>query len=312
MSERVEAAYRILAERAHGAVRREAPVGPWTSYLLGGPARLLLEAAGEGDLEALAEAFQATGLPVLVVGRGSNMLVSDRGFDGIAVRLGGSFRWIRADGEALEAGGAVPVPALAAYAADRNLAGVEFTIAIPGSLGGAVRMNAGAHGREIGEVLEWADAFLLGEGRTERLARERLRFAYRSSEFPPDSVVTAARLRLEPGDPDAISERMRSVRQWRRETQPAGVPNAGSVFKNPPGDAAGRLVERICGKGMRVGGAQVSEVHANFIVTDEGARAADVYRLIRRIQRMVRGETGIELETEVKLVGDFEEEDGDG
>lgn len=303
----IERAHRFLTARAHGRVRRDAPLAPWTSYQLGGPAGVLLEAAAEADLEALSVAVRETGLDVLVVGRGSNMLVSDRGFPGIAVRLGGGFRWTRRDGGGVASGAAVPLPALAGLAQAESLAGLEFAVAIPASVGGAVRMNAGAHGHSMSEVLEWADAYLLWEGRAERLSAETLVFDYRTSSFPPASIVTAAGMRLSPGEPAAIAERMREAREWRRRTQPTGLPNAGSVFKNPPGDAAGRLIDEVCGKGMRAGGARISEVHANFIVTEEGAHADDVYTLIRRIQRMVRDNAGLELEPEVKLIGAFEE-----
>lgn len=303
----VERAYEILASRAHGAVARDAALAPLTSYQLGGPAAVLLDAESESDLEALAAAVGETGLPVLIVGRGSNMLVSDRGFPGIALRLGGAFRWIGGEGARLSAGAAVPVPALSHSALERRLAGFEFAVAIPASLGGAVRMNAGAHGRTVGEVLESAEVFVLSAARAVRLEARELGFDYRTSRFPSGSVVTAATLALAPGDPDGIAGRMREAREWRRATQPLNLPNAGSAFKNPPGDTAGRLIERICGKGMRVGGARVSEVHANFIVAERGARADDVYTLMQRIQRKVRESSGIELEPEVRLIGEFEE-----
>jgi UDP-N-acetylmuramate dehydrogenase len=156
-------------------------------------------------------------------------------------------------------------------------------------------------------VLEEVGVFLLGEGRSEAIPAERLGFAYRSSDLPADAVVTSARFGLTPGEPAKIQEGLREAREWRRANQPLNLPNAGSVFKNPPGDAAGRLIEEICGKGTSAGGARISEVHANFIVATEDARADDVYTLIRRIQRRVKDEAGIELEPEVRLVGTFEE-----
>ncbi|MGH2830583.1 MAG: UDP-N-acetylmuramate dehydrogenase, partial [Actinomycetota bacterium] len=278
-----------------------------TSYQLGGPAAVGLEAETADDLAALGEALAATGLPLLVVGRGSNMLVSDRGFPGIALRLGPGFRWARTDGAEIEAGGAMPVPALSALAASEGLTGFEFAAAIPASLGGAIAMNAGAHGRAVGEVLRTATVFDLGSAEERILDVAAIGFRYRSSDLPRRNVVVAGRLGLAPGAPAAIAAGMREAKQWRRATQPVGLPNAGSVFKNPPGDAAGRVVERAVGKGTRVGGARVSEVHANFIVTEAGATADDVHSLIRKIQRMVRDNEGVELETEVKLVGEFRE-----
>lgn len=306
-----ERAFDALAARAHGRVEREAPMGPLTSYQIGGPAAVFLEAAAEADLEALASAVTETGLPVLMVGRGSNLLVSDRGFGGVAVRLGAGFRWTSVAGARIEAGAAVPVPSMAVLAGQHSLAGFEFAVAIPASLGGAVRMNAGAHGHTLGEVLDQVELFRLGHARHERIPASDLGFAYRSSDLPADAIVVGASVALREGDPAEIQVRLREAREWRRATQPLNLPNAGSVFKNPPNDAAGRLIERICGKGMAVGGARVSEVHANFIVASEGTRADDVYTLIRRIQRRVKEEAGIELEPEVRLIGEFEEvEDG--
>lgn len=301
----------ILTARAVRRVRRGGRIAPWTSYQIGGPADVLVEADSDSDLDGVAEAVRETGLDVLVLGRGSNLLVSDGGFRGIALRLGAAFRWSRRDGDALEAGAATPLPALSGLALDEELAGLEFAVSIPASLGGAVRMNAGAHGRCMADVVEWAEAYLLDQSETVRVARDELAFDYRTARFPARSIVTAARLALEPGEGGVIAERMREAREWRRRTQPLNLPNAGSVFKNPPGDFAARLVETVCGKGMGHGGARVSEVHANFIVADEGAKASDVHALIRRIQRMVRGAAGIELQLELRLVGEFEEEDDD-
>ena len=305
----VERAFEVLRARAHGRVERAVPIGPMTSYGLGGPAAVFFEPATEDDLRALTAARVAAGedVPVLMIGRGSNLLVSDRGFDGIAVRLGSGFRWTRVEGEEIAAGAAVPLPTVAVLSGQHALAGIEFAIAIPASVGGAVRMNAGAHGHEIGEALASADVFRMEAGAAETIAAAALGFSYRTSDLPADALVTGARFSLTPGDPATIQERLREAREWRRANQPLNLPNAGSVFTNPPGDAAGRIIEQVCGKGMGVGGARISEVHANFIVATADARADDVYTLIRRIQRRVRKETGIELVPEVKLVGDFEE-----
>ncbi len=308
MSARTEEAAAILERRAHGRISRDASLAPLTSYRLGGPAGVLLEAAGEEDLVALAEAVRATGLPVLVVGRGSNMLVSDHGFEGIAVRLGAGFRWSKVEADRMIAGGAMPLPSLAMLAMQHSLAGLEFAVAIPASLGGAVRMNAGAHGHEIAEVLESARVFRLDTGSAGTIAGAEAGFAYRTSSLPPSSIVVAATLALRIGEPGEIALHMDEAKEWRRTTQPVNLPNGGSVFKNPPGDYAARLVETVCGKGTAEGGARISEVHANFIVAEPGARARDVYALIRRIQRAVHDATGIELEPELKLIGTFEEE----
>jgi UDP-N-acetylmuramate dehydrogenase len=305
--EAVRVAVEVLSARAHGRVEPGGTIAPLTSYRLGGPAAVLLEAASDQDLEALAEAVRTSGLPVLVVGRGSNMLVSDRGFAGIAVRLGSGFRWANRDGDDLVAGAAMPLPALATMAMHECLAGLEFVVAIPASLGGAVRMNAGAHGREMSDVLASVDVFHLDGGHREHLPADRLGLSYRRSALPQGAIVTSARLHLSSGDADAIAAGIDAAKEWRRATQPLNLPNGGSVFKNPEGDKAGRLVEQVCGKGMAVGGARVSEVHANFIVTEQGARADDVYTLMRRIQRAVAEQTGIQLEPELKLLGEFQE-----
>ncbi|HJT36931.1 MAG TPA: UDP-N-acetylmuramate dehydrogenase, partial [Actinomycetota bacterium] len=288
-------------------VERNGSIAPMTSYRLGGPADVLFEAAGMEDLDALADAVKESGAPVLVVGRGSNMLVSDRGFDGIALRLGGGFRWSAASGTTIDAGGAIPLPAVATLAMHHELAGFEFAVAIPASLGGAVRMNAGAHGHEIAEVLSSIEVFVLGEGAARRIPSTEAGFSYRRSNLPSGSIVTAASLSLRKGALSEIVAAMNEAKEWRRRTQPLNLPNGGSVFKNPPGDHAARLIEQTCGKGMEVGGARISEVHANFIVAADGARADDVYSLLRKIQRMVREDTGIELEPELKLIGQFEE-----
>jgi UDP-N-acetylmuramate dehydrogenase len=235
------------------------------------------------------------------------MLVSDRGFEGIAVRLGPGFRWSGASGNAIDAGAAMPLPAIATLAMHHRLAGFEFAVAIPASLGGAVRMNAGAHGHEIAEVLTSIDVFVIPDATTRRIDVADAGFSYRRSDLPAGSIVTAASIALRRGTTEEIVAGMNEAKEWRRRTQPLNLPNGGSVFKNPPGDHAARLVEAICGKGMQVGGARISEVHANFIVAADDARANDVYTLLRKIQRMVREDTGVELEPELKLIGEFEE-----
>lgn len=306
MTDRLASAITILTERCHGRVTPGAPIGPLTSYRIGGPAGVLLDAAGPEDLVALAAARAASGLEVLVIGRGSNMLVSDRGFDGIVVRLGAGFRWADADGETLSAGAAFPLPALASLALDHRLAGVEFAVAIPASLGGAVRMNAGAHGGEMSDVVLDADVFDIEAGTSSVMAVGDLGLTYRRSSLGALQIVTAARLGLRTGTDEAISAEMDGARKWRKATQPLNLPNGGSVFTNPPGDHAARLIEAAGCKGMRVGGARVSEVHANFIVAEAGTRADEVYTLLRQVQRRI-AEQGVELVEELRLVGTFEE-----
>jgi UDP-N-acetylmuramate dehydrogenase len=232
------------------------------------------------------------------------MLVSDDGFPGIVVRLGRGFRWAGRDGDRLSAGGAMPLPAMAGVAMRHRLSGLEFGVAIPASLGGAVKMNAGAHGRSMSDVVERVEVFpLTGSGPRRSLASSEAGFAYRRSRLPDASIVVGATVRLHPGPEDEIRARMEEARGWRRRTQPLAEPNCGSVFKNPDGDHAARLVESAGAKGLRVGGARVSEKHANFIVAGPGATASDVWDLIQQVRSRVEHHAGIRLETEVELMG---------
>jgi UDP-N-acetylmuramate dehydrogenase len=208
----------------------------------------------------------------------------------------------------------MPLPGLAARSAAASLGGMAFAVAIPGSVGGGVRMNAGAHGSELADRLLWAEVVAVREppagaglpfAEPARLAPEALGFGYRRSALPPGAVVTAARFRLAPAPEAAVRAEIDEARRWRRDNQPVNQPNCGSVFANPPEMAAGRLLELLGLKGARHGGARVSEVHANFILAADGASAADVLALIRLATRRARDELGIALRTEVQLVGDF-------
>jgi UDP-N-acetylmuramate dehydrogenase len=241
-----------------------------------------------------------------VIGKGSNVLVADRGFPGLVLRLGKGFRWTARDGERLRAGGSMPLPALAGIALSHGLSGLEFGVAIPASLGGSVRMNAGAHGGSMSDVLVGVDLFSLEPASAVSVPAEEAGFAYRTSRFPRGTLVIGATVALTLGDRASIRSRMDEARAWRKATQPLAEPNCGSVFKNPPGQHAARLVEDSGSKGLSVGGASVSRKHANFIVAGAGATADDVVRLMGQVRTRVRDRTGIELETEVQLVGDFD------
>lgn len=295
----------ILRAACGGRVHTGVPMAPLTTFRVGGPAALYLEPESQGDLAAAGRAITRAGIPVVVLGRGSNVLVADAGFPGLVLRLGRSYRWTARDGDRLSAGGAMPLPAMAGVALRHSLAGLEFGVAIPATLGGAVRMNAGAHGRQMSEVLESVDVFRLGRGEGETISATDAGFSYRRSELGEQAVVVGAQVRLRPGDPAEIRERMDEARAWRRATQPLSEPNCGSVFTNPPGDHAARLIEAAGAKGRRVGGAAVSSKHANFIVTEQGARAADVVTLMEEIRAMVEAHDGVRLEPEVQLVGTF-------
>jgi UDP-N-acetylmuramate dehydrogenase len=243
---------------------------------------------------------------VAVLGKGSNVLIADEGFPGLVLRLGRSYRWSARDGERLTAGGAMPLPALAGVALAHGLSGLEFGVAIPASLGGAVRMNAGAHGGTLADVVESVDVFGLGEGAGHRVSADEAGFSYRRSDLAPRAVIVGATVRLRSGDPAEIRARMDEARDWRRRTQPLAEPNCGSVFKNPPGDHAARLIEEAGAKGRRLGLASISTKHANFIIASDGATAADVLSLIREVQDLVEDRSGVRLEPEVHLLGGFD------
>lgn len=292
-----------LADRLAGRVEAGARLSTLTTLRVGGPARVVVTAESDDDLAAVFTLAESHAAPVMVVGRGSNLLVDDAGWPGVALQLGRGFRGVEVDGSTVVAGAAEPLPALAAAIARHGLTGFEWGTAVPGALGGAVRMNAGAHGGEMSDALVEVEVF-----RGRRRAREVwpsdvLGLSYRHSGLPDDAVVVEATLALRPGEPEQIRTTMREIRQWRRDHQPLNEPNCGSVFTNPPGDSAGRLVEASGAKGMAVGGASVSRRHANFIVTRPGATATDVVTLVRRVHRRVHDECGVALVPEVRVAG---------
>jgi UDP-N-acetylmuramate dehydrogenase len=298
-------AERLLRQAFGERVRRSFPMAPLTTFRIGGPAAFYLEPESDEDLAAAGNAVATTGVPFVVVGKGSNVLVSDAGFPGLVLRLGRSYRWAARDGERLSAGGSMPLPALAGVALHHGLAGLEFGVAIPATLGGAIKMNAGAQDGSISEVLERLEVFHLMQGSLEPIAVQDAGFSYRRSALPHDGVVLGGTLRLRAAEPVAIREKMDEAREWRRRTQPLAEPNCGSVFTNPPDDHAARLIEAAGGKGRRVGGASVSTKHANFIVAEPGATAADVATLIAEVQGLVEREAGVRLVPEVRFVGEF-------
>jgi len=309
----VEAAAAELRARCPGRLAEDVPLAPLTTFRLGGPARLFLRAESSEDLAALAEVLAATALPLLVLGRGSNLLVADAGWPGVVLNLGQRMRSIAVDGTEVEAGAGAPLPSLAARSAAASLGGLAFTVAIPGSVGGGVRMNAGAHGSELGDLLVWAEVVDLAAGAAAEPVRRKpdeLGLSYRRSGLPRSAVVTAARFACVLAPEERVRAEIAEARRWRRDNQPVNQPNCGSVFANPLPLAAGQVVERLGMKGERRGGARISEVHANFIVAADGARSADVLALIRRAMRRARDELGVELRTEVQLVGDFTGEAG--
>jgi UDP-N-acetylmuramate dehydrogenase len=295
-----------------GCVARDASVAELTTYRVGGPVAVLVRVRDEAALASVASALREERAPVLIVGRGSNLLVADSGFAGVALVLTGEFEAIGVDIErgVVHAGAAVALPVLARRAAAAGLAGLEFFVGIPGSVGGAVRMNAGGHGRETREVLRtaWVVDRSVPGGAPEPRDAAGLEFGYRHSNIGPDEIVTRADFVATPDDIAACEARISEIVRWRREHQPGGS-NAGSVFRNPPGDSAGRLIDAAGLKGLRVGGAVVSDKHANFFQAEPGATATDVAQLIAAVQARVEAASGVHLEPELHLVG-FAHRDG--
>jgi UDP-N-acetylmuramate dehydrogenase len=294
----VEVAARLL----DGLARPGVPIGPLTTYRVGGTAALFVEVTTEDELAAVASAVARSGVDVLVVGKGSNLLVTDQGFPGLAITLGPAFAEVRIEGTAVRAGGAAGLPVVARRTVRAGLTGFEWAVGVPGSIGGAVRMNAGGHGSEMIEVLQAARLLDLRSGDDRVVPADRLELGYRRSAVAAHHVVVWADLQLAEGDRARGEEQLAEIVAWRRANQPGGQ-NAGSVFTNPPGDSAGRLIELAGCKGLRVGSAEVSPKHANFFQADPGGSADDLWALMREVRRRVRASTGVTLHPETRLVG---------
>jgi UDP-N-acetylmuramate dehydrogenase len=289
-----------------GLVTEHVPLGPLTTYRFGGPARWYAEVGSATDLERVLAARRAAGVDLLVLGRGSNLLVADSGYPGVVVRLGGGLAVVSIGTDGIvAAGGAVPLPMLARHAAKAGRGGLEWYIGIPGSVGGALRMNAGGHGSDTGEWLLDAEVMDAGTGAITTRDVAGLDLSYRHSNLTDTDIVLSARYRSIARDPAEAEALIREITRWRREHQPGGTLNAGSVFKNPPGDAAGRIIDAVGLKGYRRGGASVSERHANFFVAEAGACAQDIYDLVWAVRRRVGEAVGVWLEPEIRFAGDF-------
>jgi UDP-N-acetylmuramate dehydrogenase len=297
-----------LGDRLGDRVGRNVPVGPMTTYRVGGAAAVFVRLDDDADLDALCDVVVGTGVEVLVVGRGSNLLVADSGFAGVAVQLGGGFEQVDiTDGEpTVRAGGAASLPVVARRTAAAGLHGFEWAVGVPGSIGGAVRMNAGGHGSDMAASLLRVRVRDLATGEDGVVDAERLALSYRRSAIASSQVVVWAEMRLSAGDPTAATAEIDEIVRWRREHQPGGS-NAGSVFTNPTDDSAGRLIDAAGCKGLRIGSAEVSTKHANFIQADAGGRADDVFALMGEVRRRVRNDLGVTLEPETRLIG-FERE----
>ena len=293
-----------LAVRLGSAAARNAPTAPLTTYRCGGPAALLATARNADHLAEIATALGDVGgaIPVLVVGLGSNLLVADAGFDGLVLVLGESFADIDIEGTAVRAGARAKLPVVARQTAASGLTGFEWAAGVPGSIGGAVRMNAGVPEADMADVLVRVRVIDLVSGHDGVVPASDLAFGYRTSSIEPQQVVVWADLELQPGDPDEAAALIKEKTAWRRDHQPGGR-NAGSVFTNPEGTSAGRLIDEAGCKGLRVGTAVVSEKHANFILSDEGGRAQDVWDLMVAVRRQVFEHSGVALHPETCMVG---------
>jgi UDP-N-acetylmuramate dehydrogenase len=296
------AAVRAAAARLEGLAEVDVALGALSTYRVGGPAALYVRVDDETALARVAAAVATTGIDTLVVGKGSNLLVADAGFAGLAVQLGEHFAEVVIDGTTVRAGGAAALPVVARRTVAVGLTGFEWAVGVPGSVGGAVRMNAGGHGSDMAASLSRVRVLDLRSGEDGVVPAAALDLSYRHSALHAHHLVVSADLELAPGDRSVSEATHGEIVSWRREHQPGG-PNAGSVFTNPPGDSAGRLIDAAGLKGHRVGTARISPKHANFIQTDEGGSADDVYALMAAVRRAVRARFGFDLRPETRLVG---------
>jgi UDP-N-acetylmuramate dehydrogenase len=307
---------RLDAAAAEGgiALERDVAVGPWTTLRVGGSADRVAAPRSIGELVAVLEMAREVGIRPFVLGKGSDVVVADAGIRGLVIRnradrLHGvgqpALRWVAASG--------TPMAKLVKHFAGIGLTGLEFGISIPGTVGGAVWANAGAHDGEMRDVVRRVEIYDLRDGRRRELDAAECGFAYRESRFKhAPEIVLEATLEVSEGDPAAVAERVAAHQAQRRATQPLADQNAGSVFRNPPDDHAGRLIEAAGLKGFRIGTAQVSTLHANFIVADRRGRAADVRSVGDHVRRTVADQFGIELAYEIEFVGDWDAGGGDG
>ena len=282
-------------------VTENEPMKKHTTFRIGGPAKYFAEPSSKEELKALIKAAREEGVKPVIIGRGSNLLISDEGLDTLVISLGEQFSEIKVEGNFIYADAGASLSAIAQAALKNSLSGFAFASGIPGSLGGAVYMNAGAYGGEMKDVI--VESYYLDENLEEKVCTEH-EFSYRHSVYTENNyVVTGAKIRLEEGNAIEIGEEMAALAKKRREKQPITMPSAGSVFKRPEGYFAGTLIEEAGLKGYRIGGAEVSTLHAGFIVNVGDATCKDVLDLIAHIQKTVYDKNGVMLETEVKNIG---------
>lgn len=295
----------LRAATSIAQVLEHEPMARHTTMRVGGPAEILFSPAGEGELLFAVREAKRAGAPFRIIGNGSNLLVLDGGLPGLTIRLGEAFSKISVDGNQIRAQAGALLSRVAAAARDASLTGLEFASGIPGSAGGGMAMNAGAYGGQLSDVFEGCRALDPETGIISALGPAEMALGYReSAALSRGLIVTEAAFRLTAGDRSAIQAKMDDLSARRREKQPLNLPSAGSTFKRPEGYFAGALIERAGLKGLRVGGACVSEKHAGFVVNDRGATAKDVLDLIRLVQARVLEHSGVRLETEVRILGE--------
>lgn len=285
-------------------IKKNEPMKNHTSFKIGGPADEFCEVTSEEEIKRLIDYASERGVPYTVMGNGSNLLVADGGIRGLVIKIARGFDEISASGEKITAQSGALLSRIASAAYRNSLTGLEFASGIPGTLGGGIYMNAGAYGGELKDVIE--SVTYLDNGEIITKTADMLEFGYRKSSFTDkDYIILSAKLKLKKGNPDEIKEKTDDYRQRRTSKQPLDMPSAGSTFKRPEGYFAGKLIEDSGLKGFKIGGAQVSEKHSGFVVNAGGATAADVKALIEHIQKTVKEKFGVEMKTEVKMLGDF-------
>ena len=292
----------ITAKIADENISTGVPLSRFSTYRVGGPAALLIKVEDTSVFSLLVKALKKFHLPVLLIGNGSNVLISDDGFEGAVLKLGESFETIEIEGEVVKAGAAVKLPVLARETVKFGLSGFEWAVGVPGTVGGAVRMNAGGHGSDIASSLLEVTTINLLTGVSSNVPAKALDFSYRYSCIKNTDFVLDAKFELIQGDKDESKRFLNEIVRWRRDNQPGGQ-NSGSVFTNPEGDSAGRLIEAAGLKGTRIGSAHISEKHANFIQVDEDGSAEDVRKLMSLVVEKVEAFHSITLIPETVLVG---------
>jgi UDP-N-acetylmuramate dehydrogenase len=289
--------------RVHGRIRANVALAPQTWFRVGGPAEVLFRPADIEDLAAFLAACPAD-IPLTVLGVASNLLVRDGGLAGVVIRLGGEFARVRIDGARVIAGAGALDLTVAEEACAAGLGGLEFLSGIPGTIGGAVKMNAGAYGSEIVDIIESA-VLVTRAGKVVTVSGESLGLSYRHSELPEGAIVVETTLRGQPDQAELIAKRMQDIQARRAETQPIRARTGGSTFANPPGAKAWELIDRAGCRGLTLGGAQVSEQHCNFLINTGAATAGDIESLGEEVRRRVRKDSGIELRWEIMRIGAF-------